>query len=96
MMFRYINDILNSPVALLGLLASIVVFISMCFNTTKPLGTICMRILNLIGSIISVIYSLYLGVEGIGMILLNGVLVFVNIYYIIITCLHEYNKKKTS
>lgn len=44
-----------------------------------------MRGVNLIGSIISVVYGLMLGPSGAGMILLNGVLVFVNLIYLIKT-----------
>lgn len=42
-----------------------------------------MRGVNLVGSVISVIYGLMLGPLGAGMILLNGVLVFVNLIYLI-------------
>lgn len=48
-----------------------------------------MRGVNLIGSIISVVYGLMLGPLGAGMILLNGVLVFVNAYYLIVTLKHK-------
>ena len=44
-----------------------------------------MRGVNLVGSIISVVYGLMLGPFGAGMILLNGVLVFVNLIYLIKT-----------
>lgn len=44
-----------------------------------------MRSVNLVGSIVSVVYGLLLGPLGAGMILLNGVLVFVNLIYLIKT-----------
>ena len=42
-----------------------------------------MRSLNFLGSIMSVIYGIILGPAGFGMILLNGTLVFVNLFYLI-------------
>ena len=80
---------LNNPVAILGLVASIIVLISMCFNPTTKKGNILMRSVNLVGSIVSVIYGVLLGALGAGMILLNGVLVFVNAYYLIVTLKHK-------
>ena len=82
-MIEYFNSLVTDPVALIGLLASIIVLISMCFNTGTKKGELLLRSWNLVGSILSVIYGLLLGVLGAGMILLNGVLVFVNIFYIV-------------
>ena len=82
-MFEYFNNLLTDPVALIGLLASIIVLVSMCFNARTVRGEFLMRIVNLIGSIVSVIYGVLLGPLGAGMILLNGTLVFVNLIYII-------------
>lgn len=80
---------LNDPVAITGLVASIIVLVSMCFNPATKKGNLLMRSVNLIGSIVSVIYGLLLGPLGAGMILLNGVLVFVNLYYLIVTLKHK-------
>lgn len=75
---------LAEPSALVGLIASLIVLVSMCFNTRTHRGEILMRGVNLVGSIISVIYGLLLGPSlGAGVILLNGVLVFVNTFYLI-------------
>ena len=82
-MIEYFNSLVTDPVALIGLLASIIVLISMCFNARTKKGEFLLRSWNLVGSILSVIYGLLLGVLGAGMILLNGVLVFVNIFYIV-------------
>lgn len=81
-MIEYFSTLFTDSTALLGLLASIIVLISMCFNTLTQRGELWMRILNLVGSVVSVVYGLLLGPEGFGMILLNGILVFVNLYYI--------------
>ena len=80
---------LNNPVSIIGLVASIIVLVSMCFNPSTKRGNIMMRSVNLIGSIVSVIYGVLLGPLGAGMILLNGVLVFVNAYYLTVTLKHK-------
>lgn len=80
---------LTDPVPIIGLVASIIVLVSMCFNPSTKKGNILMRSVNLIGSIVSVIYGVLLGPLGAGMILLNGVLVFVNMYYLIVALKHK-------
>lgn len=82
-MSAYFNTLFTDPAALLGLLASLVVLVSMCFNTRTKRGERLMRALNFIGSIMSVVYGIILGPAGFGMILLNGTLVFVNLFYLI-------------
>ena len=82
-MSDYLSSLFTDPAALLGLLASIVVLISMCFNTRTHRGERRMRLLNFIGSILSVIYGIILGPAGFGMIILNGTLTFVNLFYLI-------------
>ena len=82
-MGEYFNSLVTDPAALLGLLASLIVLVSMCFNTRTKRGERLMRSLNLLGSIMSVVYGIILGPAGFGMILLNGTLVFVNLFYLI-------------
>ena len=82
-MLSYFQNLFLDPVALIGLLASIIVLFSMCFNARTARGEFLMRIVNLVGSVVSVIYGVLLGPPGAGMILLNGILVFVNLYYIV-------------
>ena len=55
----------------------------MCFDTSTRKGDLLLRLWNLVGSVLSVIYGIILGPEGFGMIILNGTLVFVNLYYLI-------------
>ena len=81
-MMEYFTTMLTDPAAMLGLLASIVVLVSMCFNTRTRKGEILMRGINFVGSVLSVIYGIILGPAGFGMILLNGVLVVVNLIYL--------------
>lgn len=83
-MIEYLQS-LTDPVAIIGLIASVIVLVSMCFNPSTKKGNLLMRAINLLGCIISVIYGLLLGSFGAGMILLNGVLVFVNLIYIVKT-----------
>lgn len=82
-MTEYFTSLVSSPVAIIGLVASIIVLVSMCFDTSTRKGDILLRSWNLVGSILSVIYGIILGPDGFGMILLNGILVFVNMYYLI-------------
>ena len=84
-MLEYFNTLFTDPAALLGLLASLVILVSMCFNTRTKRGERLMRALNFIGSIMSVVYGIILGPAGFGMILLNGTLVFVNLFYLVKT-----------
>ena len=88
-MTEYFNTLLTDPVTLLGLLASIIVLVSMCFNTRTRRGELLMRSVNLVVSIVSVVYGVLIGVPGSGMVLLNGVLVFVNLYYLVLTLKHK-------
>lgn len=80
---NYLTECFTTPVALIGLLASVVVLVSMCFNTKTRKGTFMMRLINLVGSILSTIYGLALGTSGIGVVLLNGVLIFINLFYLV-------------
>lgn len=82
-MIEYIASLVSSPVAIIGLLASIIVLVSMCFNTRTCNGELAMRIINLVGSILSMIYGVLLGPDGFGMLILNTPLVFVNFFYIV-------------
>lgn len=72
---------MNSFRESIGMLGSFIVLVSMCFKTDTIKGVILMRIFNFIGSIIFIYYG-YM-IDGWSVILLNGILAFVNIYYII-------------
>lgn len=82
-MIEYFTKLVSSPAAVLGLVASLIVLVSMCFDTSTRKGDILLRSWNLVGSVLSVIYGVILGPDGFGMILLNGILLFVNLYYLI-------------
>ena len=84
-MIEYFTQLVSSPAAIVGLVASLIVLVSMCFNTRTKRGERLMRALNFIGSIMSVVYGIILGPAGFGTILLNGTLVFVNLFYLVKT-----------
>lgn len=84
-MIEYFTQLVASPAAIVGLVASLIVLVSMCFNTRTKCGERLMRSFNFIGSIMSVVYGIILGPAGFGMILLNGTLVFVNLFYLVKT-----------
>lgn len=82
-MIEYFTQLFSSPSAILGLVASVIVLVSMCFNTRTRCGDLWMRALNVIGSLLSVVYGLLLGPAGFGILLLNTPLVFISAYYVI-------------
>ena len=65
-----------------GIFASILICISMCFKSTTRKGAVCMRSINIIGSVVFGIYGILL--PAISTAILNFILVGVNIYYLII------------
>lgn len=65
-----------SPIELLGLSASVVIFISFIFKDVKWI-----RILNAVGSFIFVIYGIQIG--SLSVTVLNGGALLVNIYHLI-------------
>ena len=82
-MIEYFSHVVASPAGIVGLASSIIVLVSMCFNTRTRTGELLMRGLNVIGSILSVIYGVALGPDGFGMLLLNTPLIFISAYYFI-------------
>lgn len=69
-------------VEIFGIIATIIVLIAMCFKTTSRKGSIYMRLFNLIGSIGLTIYGCL--IPAISTAILNGALVFINIYHLIL------------
>ena len=64
-----------------GISASVAILISMLFKTTTVKGSIIMRALNIVGSVIFTVYGCLL--PAISTAVLNGALVIVNIYHLI-------------
>ena len=82
-MIEYFTQLVSSPAAIVGLVASLIVLVSMCFDTSTRKGDMLLRSWNVVGSILSVIYGIILGPDGFGILILNIPLVFVNLYYLI-------------
>ena len=69
-------------VEIIGIVATVIILVSMAFNTTTLKGDIIMRVTNLVGSLIFAVYGILL--PAISTAVLNSALVFVNIYHLII------------
>jgi len=78
-------------VEIIGIAATILILFSMLFKTTTIIGDIRMRTLNLIGSIVFVVYGCLL--PAISTAVLNGGLVIINTYHLI-SLIREYKSNK--
>lgn len=65
---------------IVGILASILILVSMIFKTDTDRQVLCLRILNLVGSIMFVVYGFLIPAYSTAIV--NFILVFVNLYYI--------------
>ncbi len=79
----------NLAVEIIGIIATAFILISMCFKTTSIKGSILMRVINIIGSAIFVVYGIIL--PAISTAVLNGALIIINVYHLIL--LLKGNKK---
>ncbi len=80
-------------VEIIGVVATLFILVSMCFKTSSFWGNFWLRLLNMIGSIIFVIYGAL--IPAISTAVLNGALIFVNGYYFV-KLLVDREKEKTS
>lgn len=69
-------------IEVIGILATIFIIISMSCKTTSIKSSIIMRITNIIGSIIFIIYGILL--PALSTAILNGLVTIVNIYHLVI------------
>ena len=69
-------------VELIGIFATVIILIAMSIKTTTYKGDVWMRIINLIGSAVFVVYGVLL--PAISTAILNAALVIVNIVHIVI------------
>lgn len=69
-------------IEIIGIVATLLILVSMSFKTTTLKASIWMRITNIVGSVVFVIYGCLL--PAISTAILNGVLVFVNSYHLIV------------
>lgn len=68
-------------IEIIGIVATLFIVFSMSCKTNTKKSTIILRVTNIIGSIIFVIYGILLPAYSTA--ILNGVLVFVNTYHLI-------------
>ena len=69
------------PIEIVGIVASLFVVISMCFKTTLFKGTIIMRIINGLGSIVFVVYGALL--PAIATLITNACVFVINLFYLV-------------
>ena len=68
--------------AAVGLVATVLLVISLCFNTKTFKGTLCMRVLNLLCSGVWIVYGVLLGL--LATFVSNILCVLINLYYLIL------------
>lgn len=69
-------------IEIVGIVATLCILFSMCFKTLTFKGSVIMRVTNLIGSVIFVVYGCLL--PAISTAILNGILIFVNSYHLFV------------
>jgi len=69
-------------VEVIGIIATLLILVSMLFKTTTIKGSIFMRSLNIVGSIVFTIYGCLL--PAISTAILNGILIIVNSWHLIL------------
>ncbi len=69
-------------VELIGIIATLFILSSMCCKTNSFKGALWLRILNIIGSAIFTVYGILLPAISTG--ILNGLLVIVNTYHLVV------------
>ena len=77
----------NIIVEVVGILATLLVFAGMSFKTTTIKGSVWMRTLNIVGSIVFVVYGCL--VPAYSTAILNACLVGVNIYHLVLLLIKE-------
>jgi|GEM_PF-461029 len=65
---------------IIGIIATLLILVSMLFHTLTYKGSLYMRILNIIGSVVFVIYGALL--PAISTAVLNGALIVINGYHL--------------
>lgn len=81
-----------SPIEWIGIVGTLFIFLSMCFKTTSFQATLWLRVLNLIGSLLFVVYGSLL--PAISTAVLNGGLILVNGFHVFLLFRDRYKTKK--
>lgn len=68
-------------IEIIGILATLLILASMCFKTTSYKGSFWMRTINIAGCVVFMVYGIFL--PAISTAILNGALVIVNTYHLI-------------
>jgi len=76
---------------IVGILASVLIVSSMVFKTTSYKGTIAMRSINLVGSVVFVVYGIMLPAYATA--IANACLIFINLFYLLKE-IRDHNKNK--
>ena len=76
-------------IEILGIVATLFILVGFCFKTMTFWGSFFLRFLNIIGSIVFVVYGILLPAYATA--ILNAALIVVNSYYLIVLVV---NKKK--
>ncbi len=77
---------------LIGTIGSIIVLVSMCFNVEKPVGNLILRILNWVGCFVYIYYGIL--ISSISVLMLNGILLVVDTYYLVKLIINWRKKRK--
>ena len=80
-------------IEIIGILATILILVSMSFKTTSIKWSLWMRALNIAGSVVFVFYGFLLPAYSTA--ILNAILVFVNTYHLIILLKERKQKTET-
>lgn len=80
-------------IEIVGICATLFILISMTFKTTSLKGSICMRVLNIVGSVAFVFYGSFL--PAISTAILNAGLVIINTYHLVMLILEYKKQNKT-
>ena len=73
---------MNIVIEIIGISATLLILVSMLFKTTSIKGSILMRSINIVGSAVFVVYGCLL--PAVSTAILNGALIIVNTYHLII------------
>lgn len=77
---------------LIGTIGSVIVLVSMCFNVEKPIGNLILRILNWVGCFVYIYYGIL--ISSISVLLLNGILLVIDSYYLVKLIINWKKKRK--
>ena len=77
---------------LIGTIGSVIVLVSMCFNVEKPIGNLVLRILNWVGCFVYIYYGIL--ISSISVLLLNGILLVIDSYYLVKLIINWKKKRK--